>query len=357
MEPVSYTLRPGRIVFGAGALECLPRELDHLRLGRVFLLTTSGRTEAADRVAALLGPRLAGRDARAEPHVPAALVRAVAPIVRASAAECLVTVGGGSAVGLGKAVAREHGLPLVAVPTTYAGSEMTDIWGITDDGQKHTGRDPRVLPALVVYDPALTLTLPALASGASGLNAAAHAVEAIYAADANPVATLYAREALGLLSSSLPRIAARLDDRPAREAALRGAHLAGLALAMTTMGLHHRISHALGGIAGLPHALTHAVLLPFVAAFNRAGAPDAMRTIAEAIGSHDAAGGLRQLARTLGIPDSLAAIGMREAQIDAVASQVAARPLTHPRAAGKDDVRAILRAAFEGSDDALSVRP
>lgn len=335
-----------RVVFGAGAVARIDDELDAMGFTRALAMTTAGRAEALTLIRARLGRRLAGVYDRAAMHVPVERVREALSQVDERSPDALLAVGGGSAIGLAKAVALERRLPIVAVPTTYAGSEMTGIWGITDGDEKRTGRDPAVAPRLVIYDPQLTVNLPADASAASGMNAIAHAVEAMYAADAGPLATSAADSAIRRLAHALPRIVRRLDDMEARTEAQRGAHAAGVALGLASMGLHHKICHVLGGTFGLPHALTHAVILPHVAAFNAEEAPLAMDRVADALGVRDAATGLAALNRTLGLTSSLRDLGLHEAQIDRAAALVASAAYPNPRAATAADVRALLLRAL-----------
>jgi maleylacetate reductase len=225
---------------------------------------------------------------------------------------------------------------------------MTSIYGLSEGGVKKTGRDPRVRPKIVVYDPLLTLNLPPRVSGPSGMNAIAHCVEALYARDADPVTTLVSAEAIRALSRSLPAVTARPDDVAARSDALYGACLAGMALGAVGMGIHHRICHVLGGAFNLPHAEVHTVILPHAAAFNRAAAPAAMRMTAEALSAADAAGGLYDLAVRLGAPTSLQALGMTEAGLDRAAALATDNPPPNPRAVDRAGVRALLDNAYRG---------
>jgi len=335
-----------RVVFGIGAVARLGEALDALGVKRPLVVTTPGRSAALALVRAQLGSRVVGVCDRAALHVPIERVRESMADVDRVSPDVLVAIGGGSAVGLAKAVALERRLPIAAVPTTYSGSEMTSIWGITDGAEKRTGRDPGVAPRLVVYDPQLTLSLPADVSAASGMNAIAHAVEAMYAADAGPVATSAAESAIRLLAQALPRVVARLDDLEARMLALQGAHAAGVALNLASMGLHHKICHALGGTFGLPHAPTHAAVLPHVVAFNAPAAPLAMARIAEALGAADAATGLAVLNRALGLTASLGDLGLREADLDRVADLIVSSSYGNPRKATVSDVRALLLRAL-----------
>lgn len=345
-----------RVVFGAGSLDRLGTELDALGLARApldaargalgesrgaLLVTTPRRDMTIESVRAGLGDRLAGVCDIAAMHVPADRVhRAVAEVDRIRP-DVLLAVGGGSAIGLAKAIARARPLPIVAVPTTYAGSEMTSIWGITSGDTKTTGRDPRVAPRLVIYDPVLTLLLPLHTSAASGMNAMAHAVEAQYAPHASPMACAAADEAIRALAHSLPSLVATPRDLDVRTQALRGAHAAAMALELAPMGLHHKLCHVLGGF-GLPHAATHAALLPHVVAFNAPAAPDAMARIAAALGVDDAAAGLRALNDSLGLTMSLAALGLKPADVERAADAVGAATFPNPREATSDAVRQLL---------------
>ena len=344
----SYQPLPVRVVFGEGVLGDLPAETGALGLGRVLVLSTPGRRADAERVAGLLGDRAAGVHAGAVMHVPADAAAEARRVAGSVAADGLVSFGGGSAVGLAKAVARETGLPIVAVPTTYAGSEMTPTWGMTEGGVKRTGRDPRVLARTVLYDPSLTLGLPPSVSAASAMNAVAHAVEALYAPDASPIVSLMAEEAVRALSGALPEVVGDPGGLPARGRALYGAWLCGTCLGATTMGLHHKLCHILGGSLNLPHAETHAVLLPHALAYNAPAAPDAMRALRRALGHDDPARALWELAGSLGLPRSLSGLGADPVHLDAVVTRAAAGGYANPRPVEEPALRALLENAWHG---------
>jgi maleylacetate reductase len=335
-----------RVVFGAGAVARLEDEVAALGVFRLLVITTPGRRTTLDAVLAHLGSAVAGVCDLAALHVPIERVAGAMAAVDRSAPDALMAVGGGSAIGLAKAVALDTGLPIVAVPTTYAGSEMTGIWGVTDGDAKRTGRSPAVVPRLVVYDPVLTLSLPPDVSAASGVNAMAHAVEALYAAGAGPVATAAAEDALRSISRALPRIVADPNDLAARTLALRGAHAAGVALELAAMGLHHKICHVLGGTFGLPHAPTHAVVLPHVVGFNAPAAPGAMARVAHALGVADAADGLLALTHSLGLSTSLATLGLRHDDLGRAARLVVSSAYANPRPVTAGDVQALLASAM-----------
>lgn len=334
MRAFIYDALPGRVVFGAGSAR---RDLvaEVRRLGaRRLLLIASGRD--ADRVRALTAPfadRVAATFSAVREHVPVATAQAA----RAAAVGCdaVLCVGGGSTTGAAKAVAITTRLPILAVPTTYSGSEVTPVWGTSEDGVKTTGTDPAVLPRTIVYDPELTASLPPDLAAASALNAMAHCLEAFWAPRRNPVSTVIAEEGVRTLAAGL-----RTHDP---SDLLAGAYLAGSAFAVAGSGLHHRLAHVLGGL-GLPHARTHAVLLPHVLAFNAPHIPEAATRIARALGSDDAVAGLRAVTDAASIPRGLHALGLREDQLDAVIARTVA-PDDNP---GGRDLRALVRAAWEG---------
>ncbi|MEU4240753.1 maleylacetate reductase [Actinoplanes sp. NPDC026619] len=345
----TYAALPMRVVFAPGALAKLPAEVATLGFQRVLVVCGPRQEATAKQVFAALGDHAVGLLPEAKMHVPAATAaRAVALATELGADSC-VAVGGGSSIGLGKAIAKELGLPVVAVPTTYAGSEMTPVWGLTADGVKNTGRNPRVLPVSVVYDPELTVSMPASLSVTSGFNAIAHAVEGLYAPDASPIVSLMAAEGARALVTALPSVAADISDISARSDALYGAWLCGAVLGATTMGLHHKLCHALGGTLGLPHAETHTVVLPHVLAFNAPFAPAATAALSQAFDTTDPARYLWDLADSLGAPGSLCELGMAFSDIDRIADVVTASPYANPRPATRAEIATLLRAAWEGA--------
>jgi maleylacetate reductase len=336
-----------RVVFRAGALTELAAET--ARLGtRALVLSSAGQRALAQRAAQLLGERCVGIFDQAVMHVPGdTAVRACAEASRLRA-DCSIALGGGSTVGLAKAIALELQLPILAVPTTYAGSEMTSIWGLTRDGIKRTGRDPRVLPRTVLYDPLLTLDLPPEVSGPSGINAIAHCVEGLYSEAADPLVSLMAEEGIRVLGRSLPHI--RRDPRrlESREDALYGAWLGGSVLGAVGMALHHKLCHVLGGTFNLPHAETHTIVLPHAVAYNAAAAPQAMRRIAAALGVADAAQGLYDLAVAVGACTALQDIGMPAEGLERAVSLATTQPYYNPAPLREDLIRELLQHAFEG---------
>ena len=348
MKAFVYNGLPYRVVFGAGSLAQLPAELDRLGAKRALLLSTPEQAETVKQVAASLGARAAGVFDRAVMHVPLEVAEDARRVAKELGADCCVTVGGGSTTGLGKAIALTSPLPILAVPTTYAGSEMTPIYGITEGGEKKTGRDVRVLPKCAIYDPALTLGLPAALSASSGMNAIAHSVEALYAQDANPIISLMAEEGIRALASALPRIGIKMEDLDARTEALYGAWLCGIALGSAGMALHHKLCHVLGGSFNLPHAETHSIVLPHAMRYNHDAAPQAMRRVARALGAADAPGAIYDLEASLGIPMRLADIGMPQDGLERAARLATAAPYPNPRKVEYAPLLELLRDAWQG---------
>jgi len=347
MRSFVHTQPSTRVVFGTGTFDRLADEVRGVG-ARALVVSTPGRHQLADEAGRGLGVLLAGLFTEAMMHVPIENARAAREAAARVDADCAVAIGGGSAIGVAKAIALERTLPIVAVPTTYSGSEMTPIYGLTEGGVKRSGRDVRVRPGTVLYDPALTVSLPPRVSGSSGMNAIAHAVEALYAANATPISSLLAAEAIRALARSLPVVVKAPANLDGRADALYGAWLAGSALAIASMSLHHKLCHALAGAFNLPHAELHAVVLPHATAFNAETAPEAMRTIADALHVPEAAQGLYDLAVAIGAPLSLEEIGMPEDGLDFAAQLTVRNPYDNPRPIDQDGVRALLDDAYYG---------
>lgn len=351
MQHFVYTAHSTRVVFGVDAWGALRNEVALLKARRVFVVSTPGQRALAERALAALGEQGAGMYDQAVMHVPVATVDAARHAASDVRTDCVLAIGGGSTIGLAKAMALECELPILAVPTTYAGSEMTPIYGVTADGKKSTGKDLRVMPRVVIYDPALSVGLPVDISVASGMNAIAHAAEGLYAQDGNPILSLIAEEGIKAMANGLRSVAQRPDDISARSDCLYGAWLCGTVLGGAGMALHHKLCHTLGGSFNLPHAQTHAVLLPHALAYNAAAAPDAMRRIARALEREGAtaASAIYDLAQDLNAPMSLRDIGMKAADLDRATQLALAHPYWNPQAIEAGGIRALLQAAFDGS--------
>lgn len=342
-----YTVNPGRILFGTGTLAAVADEIGRLGASRALVLSTPSRRADAQHLADALGPLAAGVFGEAAMHTPVSVTQKALAAFEAAGADCVVALGGGSTIGLGKAIAWRNDAPQIVVATTYAGSEVTPILGQTENGIKTTVRDPKILPEVVIYDPALTVGLPVAMSVTSGLNAMAHAVEAVYARDRNPVSSLMAVEGVRALRDALRVIVQRPTDLPARTRALYGSWLCGSVLGAVGMALHHKLCHTLGGSFELPHAETHAILLPHSAAYNAQAAAEALQPLADLFGG-SIGGGLYDFARSLGAPLALKDLGLKESQLDRAADLAVQNPYWNPCPVERAAVRALLQRAWAG---------
>lgn len=351
----AFTLdvRQPRVVFGPGSRATIAQELDRLGARRVLVIAGGHEEAAAAELEAALGDRAVARFGDIVQHVPVERAEAVRRLAREARADATVAFGGGSAIGFGKAVALELDVVQVAVPTTYAGSEMTPIWGLSEGGRKRTGVAHRVLPDAVVYDPELTLTLPPAVSGPSGMNALAHAVEALYGPGANPVTSLLAFEAVRVLHRSLPEVCSEPSDLFSRTEALFGAHLAASALAVAGTALHHKTCHVLGGMFGLSHADMNAVVLPHALRYNETAIAEQYARLAETLHA-DPAEALYDLARRIGAPAGLAQIGMPHDGLTEAAHRVVEEAAGNVRPPDVESVRSMLEDAFHGRPPAAA---
>jgi maleylacetate reductase len=343
-----YQSAPLRVRFGAGSLGQAGEEIAAIGGKRALILSTPFQKEDADRLAVQLGPLAAGVFAEARMHTPVDVTARALAAYATSGADCIVSLGGGSTIGLGKAIAWRNDAAHLVIATTYAGSEVTDILGETEGGVKATRRDPRIRPEAVIYDPELTLGLPVAMSVASGLNAIAHAVEGLYATDANPVTSLMAVEGIAALQRALPVICRDPSDLAARSDALYGSWLCGTVLGAVAMALHHKLCHTLGGALDLPHAETHAILLPHTIAFNAPAAQSVLRPAADLFGG-DLGGGLYDLALSLGAPMAMKDLGVTEADLAHASDLAVKNPYANPREVTRAGVLALLQQAWAGT--------
>ncbi|MFJ5970816.1 maleylacetate reductase and hydroxyquinol 1,2-dioxygenase domain-containing protein [Streptomyces sp. NPDC093060] len=348
MRTFVYTSHPARVVFGAGTVGRLAEEVERLGCSRVLLLSSGPLAAASARVRQALGTLLAAEFDAAAMHTPVEVTEQALDLLERSSVDGIVAVGGGSTTGLSKALALRTGLPQVILPTTYAGSEVTPVLGETRDGRKVTRSSPEILPETVVYDVDFTLTLPLSLTVTSGVNALAHAVEALYSGEANPVTDQQALDAISRFARALPRLAAYPADLEARADLLRAAWLAGTCLATVGMGLHHKLCHTLGGSFDLPHAATHTVVLPHAMAYNAPAVPGVMRRIADALGVPDAPGGVYDLVASLGGPTSLRDLGMPEPGLARAAELATSTPYPNPRELTTEGIAELLAGAWHG---------
>lgn len=348
MHSFIFEIAKLRVLFGPGRRAELAQELDLLGFKRALIIADPSQMPIAQALAAQIGVRCAGVYDKVAQHVPVEVAAAGATHARAVGADCTVCLGGGSSIGLAKAIALDLSLPIVALPTTYAGSEMTPIWGTTAQGEKRTGRDPRVQPKTVIYDAELVSTLPARIAGPSGINALAHAVEGLWAQNVSPMMSAFAQESVRALTSALPQVVRNSQDLDAQSQVQYGACLAGILLGSVGMALHHKLCHVLGGTFNTPHAETHAVVLPYVTAFNLEAAADARSRLETALGTTEVASKLWELGQAVGAPRSLAALGLSESDLDKAAELVTQNPYYNPREITREAVRQLLSDAHAG---------
>lgn len=352
MDTFVYNSSPQRVIFGHGTIHKLSEELSRLSASRPLLLSTPEQTQQVEKLSDILKGQIAGVFSQAQMHTPTDVTQRACEL--AASADAVVSIGGGSTIGLGKAISIRTGLPHIAIPTTYAGSEVTPILGETSDGRKETRSDIKILPATVIYDVDLSLTLPIGLTATSGVNAMAHAVEALYAENTNPIVNLLAIEGIKSLATALPEIVGNPESPPksARATALYGAWLCGTCLGNVGMSLHHKLCHALGGSFNLPHAQTHTVILPHALSYNAPEIPEVMDTLAKALpGSNgDAVQGLNVLLSGLKVERSLKAFGMREEDIDKATDIALSKPYYNPRKVERTAIRELIRRAWAGED-------
>jgi maleylacetate reductase len=361
MKPFTFDQLPSRIVFAPGAVAQVGAEVGRLGADRVMLVHDAMTGQQADAVAGQLDDRLALRWDEVAQHVPVELAERARAAASEHAIDAVVSIGGGSSTGLAKALALSHRVPIVAVPTTYAGSEQTTIYGLTGGQHKQTGKDPIVLPRVVVYDPELTIGLPPSVTGPSAFNALAHSVEALWAPGSNPITSALALEGVRAIAGSLPQVMANPTEIDARGDLLYGAALSGMALGATAAGLHHKLCHVLGGRFDLVHADAHSVILPHALAFNASVLPDDMARLAGALGvpGQDPAGALWDLAVASNVPTRLADLKGRDGplqrdQLPGAADAAAAEITVNPRPVTRDDLLHILERAFDGNRPSLT---
>jgi maleylacetate reductase len=347
-ENFAATLAPMRVRFGAGARHLVGEEMARLGLSRALILTTPQQAETGAEFAAALGARAVGVFSGAAMHTPVPISEAATAQAVALSADCVVAVGGGSTTGLGKAIALRTDLPQIVVPTTYAGSEATGILGQTEGGRKTTITTPKVQPEVILYDAELVRTLPVAMTVTSALNAMAHAAEGLYAQNRSPISTLMALEGIRAFRDGLPKVIEAPRDLTARGETLYGAWLCGTVLGTVGMALHHKLCHTLGGSFDLPHAETHAVILPHAIAYNQRAAAAELAPLADILGAATPGAGLYDFAVKMGAPLALRDLGMKEADLDRAAEIAVQNPYWNPRPIEQSAIRRLLQAAWAG---------
>ncbi|MCJ1305520.1 hypothetical protein MMC08_008334 [Hypocenomyce scalaris] len=368
MEPFEYNANSGRVIFGNGTLKKLPDEIARQNLKAPLILSTPQQKQQAESLKDVLNGKVAGIFTEATMHTPSNVTDKALAYAKEQKADSVVSIGGGSTIGLGKAISIRTGLPHICIPTTYAGSEMTPILGETAEGQKKTRSDPKILPGTVIYDVDLTMSLPTALSATSGVNAIAHAgrmpdrsreyqadvdpVEALYARNTNPIMCLLAQEGTRALAASLPEIIQDPSSQSARSNALYGAWLCGTVLGSVGMALHHKLCHTLGGSFNMPHAETHTIVLPHALSYNAPKIPQAMNQLAQALpdSNGDAIRGLNVLLTKLKVKRGLNDFGMKEEDVDKAAEIAVSNPYWNPREIEKGPIRELIRRCWAGEE-------
>ena len=340
-----------RVIFGAGTVERVADEVAHLGSTKALILSTPFQAEDAEKISMSLAGQSAGVYSGATMHTPVDVTEQALKVFSASRADCIIAIGGGSTIGLSKAIATRTGVDQIVIPTTYAGSEMTDILGETETGKKTTRRGASIRPESVIYDTNLTLSLPVPMTMTSAMNAIAHAVEGLYADDRNPVLTLMANDALKAFKTGLPVIKEDPRNQEARALTQYAAWLCSTVLGYVSMALHHKLCHVIGGSFDTPHADTHAILLPHTTGFNAVAVPDLMQPVSAIFGETPGAG-LWQFARQIGAPTSLKDLGLDQSDLDEASKIAVANPYKNPRKFDRDDIRNLLQVAWEGTKPA-----
>lgn len=352
MDAFEYNANPARVVFGSGTILRLPQELSRLSLSRPLVLSTPQQVDQANDVSKILDGKIAGVFTEARMHTPIDITQRACDFAISSKADCIISIGGGSTIGLGKAISVRLHLTHIAIPTTYAGSEVTPILGETVDGRKETRSSPEILPAVVIYDVDLTMTLPISLTTTSGINAIAHAVEALYAQNGNPIISLLATEGVKALATALPQLVEDPSSKTARSSALYGAWLCGTCLGNVGMTLHHKLCHTLGGSFDLPHAETHTIVLPHALAYNAPKIPKTVEALAGVLpeSDGDAVKGLNSLLSRINVQRGLKELGMKEEDVDKAADIAISKPYWNPREIERDAIRELIRRAWAGED-------
>lgn len=348
LHSFQYTASPARVIFGPGSREQINAEVRLLGCSQALVLSTPSRRKDAERLSQQLGSLSVGVFSEATMHTPVEVTERALQAYVASGADCVIALGGGSTVGLGKAIAYRNNAPQLVIATTYAGSEVTAILGQTEKGLKTTAKHASILPEVVIYDAELTLGLPVSTTVVSALNAMAHALEGLYAKERNPITTLMAVEGIRVLKAALPIIVQQPDNIEARNNALYGAWLCGTVLGTVGMALHHKLCHTLGGSFNLPHAQTHAIMLPHTMAYNAQAAAEMLAPALELF-ADDLGGGLYDFAQGLQAPLALKELGLAEADLNKVADLAVKNPYWNPQPVERKAVRELLQHAWSGT--------
>ncbi|KAK0203107.1 iron-containing alcohol dehydrogenase [Desarmillaria ectypa] len=348
MKSFVYNALPSRVVFGNGTLNQVVQEVTNLGCSKALILTTPRQVAKGEKLKELVSNKAVGIYTNATVHTPTNVTDDAVGVVQKLGADVIIAVGGGSTIGLAKAIALRTDLPQIVIPTTYAGSEATPIIGQTENGLKTTQKTLKVLPEVIIYDVSLTVTLPPRITITSGLNAIAHAVEALYSKEANPITDTLAEQGISRIARALPVIMNDPENLDARSEALYGAWACGACLGAVGMGMHHKLCHTVGGTFNMPHAETHTVILPHAMAYNAPYAQEAMEKVGNSLSVPNAAQGIFDLSKSLGAPSTLKELGMKEEDLEKAADIASKSPYPNPAPLEKEGLLQLLKNAYGG---------
>ena len=343
-----YTPVPSRVVFGENSALKLCDEVRSLGGKRALIACTKNMVKRADNVIDALGENCVGIFDGVEPHCPEHVAMAALQMFKDKAADVIIAIGGGSTIGVGKAITLRTGAPLIVVATTPCGSESTPIHGMLIGNKKKTGRDPKVIATTSIYDPILTTSMSAHHTATIGMNSLAHCVEALYAQVKSPISDLMAVNGIKALIRGIPGSIRNPEDLEHRAEVLYGGMLSGYCVTLAGIALHHKLCHVLGGHHGIPHGESNSVILPYAVAYNETAAPEAMAEIRNAMNTDSASGGIFDFATEINVPKSLKELGMRVEHLDAAARETVETTPYNPKPVDVKSVREMLQQAYEG---------
>jgi alcohol dehydrogenase class IV len=343
-----YTSFPNKVFFGEGSFSTVAKLLANY--DKAFVIAGERQAACVQQLIDELGKERVIHFSNIVQHVPVELVEQARQQQVQAQTNVLVAIGGGSAIGLAKALALQNEHDIIAVPTTYAGSEMTNIWGLTTTAGKTTGRDMKVLPKYVVYDPMFTANMPTSLAATSAMNAMAHLMEAVYAHDTNPITYGYALDGMRKLREGLELLATTKQMTIQINQLLQyGSFIAGKALCDVSMSLHHKLAHVLGGTFGLAHADVHTVLQAYVLEYQwDALSSSVQQDFKEALQHPYPPVALQTLAKNVKAPTQLKEIGFTEKDIDKAVDTVLAKPYANPKPITKAGLEQLLQNALGG---------
>ena len=345
-----YTPVPSKAVFGKNSTMKLREEVEALGGTRVMIACTKNMVARISHILDDMGDMVVSIYDKAEAHCPEHIALGAVKEFNDTNCDIVVVIGGGSTIGIGKAITLRTDAPLIVVATTPCGSESTPIHGMLIGNKKKTGRDRKVIARTSIYDPVLTTSMNAHLTGTIGMNSLAHCIEALYAQVKSPVSDIMAVEGIKALTQGLPESIKSPDNLDAREQVLYGGMLSGYCVTLAGIAIHHKLCHVLGGHHGIPHGESNSVVLPYAVAYNESAAPEAMKKIRNAMGTDSASGGIYDFATIIGVPKSLKELGMNESDLDLAAKETVERTPYNPKAVDEKSVRECCSMPLEESD-------